>query len=164
MIFVMGHPDDWNRSTNAKLLAKRIGGPSRLDTAAQVECGNLVAQQAKRPRKLLEQDSDQCGAKCRVVPGAEPRSDPVWRYAEAIGRFNKCVECIAGIFGRVFVARESLLLVIADKPNSPLTGRLHERDPRIMWAPRGDASEINRRTTIKFRAHRAKALRRKRTV
>jgi hypothetical protein len=79
MIVVMRHADDRHRFANAKLLAKRIGGPSRLDTAAQVECRNLVeVQQAKRSRKFIKQDSDQRGAEGRVVPGAEPGSNPVW--------------------------------------------------------------------------------------
>src|SRR5262249_16159964 len=76
----------------------------------------------------------------------------------AIGRFHKRVECIAGIFGRVFLARESLLLVIADEPYSLFTGGLHERDAGIVHAATGDASEINCRTPIKFGAYRAKAL------
>src|SRR5262249_17187904 len=151
MIVVMRHADDRHRFTGTKLLSKLISCINCLDALAQVECRNLVeAQQVNRPRKLLKQDSDQRCAERGVVPGPEPRSDPVWRYAEAIGRFHKRVECIAGIFGRVFLARESLLLVIADEPYSLFTGGLHERDAGIVHAATGDASEINCRTPIKF--------------
>jgi hypothetical protein len=64
----------------------------------------------------------------------------------------------------VLLARESLLLVIADEPCSPLTGGLNERDPGIVLAPSGDAGEINRCAALNFRAHHAKALRSERTV
>src|SRR4029453_8441150 len=74
------------------------------------------------------QDANQCGAERSVVPSAEPRGDAVWPYTETIGRFEQSIECVAGIFGRVLLAGEPLLFVIADEPYSPLAGCLHERD------------------------------------
>ena len=165
MILMMRCADYRHGLTGAKLLTEHISCKYGVDGAAQVECGNLVeAQQVKRSGELLAQHSDECGAECGIVPSPKPRADPVSPYTQTIGRFEKSLERIAWIFGRVLFAREPLFFVIADEPYSPLAGCLHERDPGIVHAATGDASEINRRTTIKFGAYRAKAPRRECTV
>src|SRR5579885_1002216 len=97
-------------------------------------------------------------AKRRRVPRAKPCRDAVWLNAEMTGRFDKSIERIARIFGRVFLARETLFLVIADKPNPPLARGLDERNPGIVLAARGDAGEIDRCAAFDVRADRAKAL------
>ena len=100
-------------------------------------------QKADAAGELLQHRADHGGAEQRIVPGAEPGRDALRTDADAVHGPGERGQRMLRKLGRVLLAGEAFLFVVADDPR-PARGRdLDQRNAGIVHAPGGDAGEVD---------------------
>ena len=159
MIVMMWHADQRHGFGKAELPGENLRRPRHLIETAAVEGRCILeAQQFQALRNFLHQRTRHGASQRRIIPAGEPGIDVADLASHAAQGCDHAVDRGFWIFGRVFVAGESLLLVVDDQAWTVRLRHLNQCHTGIVRAGKPEAREQHGPAAAKLFLHARQSL------